>query len=517
MDMKPATAVQRRLIVEIEQEVKKRKARNRKNYNQYFTPEFVVEKALSLVPKLDVKNLIDPVVGEGIFLRVASKFFRDADMFGMDIDDSVIWRLKKNPLPNARYFTTDALSDEMWKIGEVKEVLAEGGYDLVVGNPPFSSWFERVESARLLSGYELAYRNNKLMKSQSVEALFLERFIKLAKNGGYIVIVLPDGILSNPQYKYARKFLLEKTKVRHILSLPRGVFEETSAKTSILVLERRGGGELNYKSRLSSLEKTGDVNNTILVEASDLIERMDWQYYRNLKRNRVNELIKRGVKFVPLKEFVVYCKTGKTLYGKERKFADKGLRFLHATNITEVGINYKKDEKFIDPLGKMNFLSAHTKVGDMVFVRVGVGCAGRVAIIDSKDDEGIASDYIHILRVKEINPYFLVLYLKTKYGRDSINLLKHGVGTVSINKTDLMSIPIPVVPTAFQEDVEEKFKAILNEYKTAGDNRKVLTKIKFLVFSVEKKIMNFNKEVANAQKRSSQGEAIRRPGGLGRD
>lgn len=204
------------------------------------------------------------------------------------------------------------------------------------------------------------------------------------------------------------------------------------------------------------------------------------------------KLSNNGLIFKPLREFTVYCKTGKTLYGKAREFSNKGLRFLHATNITEIGINYKRDEKFIDPSGKMNFCDAYAKVGDILFVRVGVGCAGRVAIVDTKEDEGVATDYIHIFRLKNINPYFLVLYLKTRFGRDSINLLKHGVGTVSINKTDVLSIPIPVVSKEFQKEVCKKYKNILKDYhKDLQNDGKVLkTQIESLIHHIEVNLIN---------------------------
>ena len=96
-----------------------------------------------------------------------------------------------------------------------------------------------------------------------------------------------------------------------------------------------------------------------------------------------------------------------------------------------------------------------------------MGCAGRIAIVDSKEDEGIATDYIHIFKVKDVNPYFLVVYLKTKYGRDYIDLLKHGVGTVSINKTDLLSIPIPIIPKEIQKNIGNKYKEILKKWRFA--------------------------------------------------
>ncbi|MEM2914974.1 MAG: N-6 DNA methylase [Candidatus Bathyarchaeia archaeon] len=472
------------------EEGKTLKHRNRKNYNQYFTPEFAVEKALSFVPMAEVKTIIDPAVGDGIFLKIASKKWIGAKLFGIDIDASAAEKLKVIDLPNSTYFTGDSLLKETWEPPELKEIISNGGFDLVVGNPPFSSWFQRIKARKILINYRLAQRNDKLMRGQAIEVLFIEIFVRIAREGGYIVVVLPDGILSNPQYRYVREFILTETKIRHIINLPRGVFQDTSAKTSILILEKKRTDDLNYLVKIYNLKKTGFINNTIEVKGKDLINRMDYWYYDNLKRSSINDLINNGLEFVPLRKFVVYCKTGKTLYGKERKFSDKGLRFLHATNITETGINYKKDEKFIDPSTKMNFPNAHVRVGDILFVRVGVGCAGRVAIVDTKEDEGAATDYIHIFRVKDISPYFLVVYLKTRFGMDSINLLKHGVGTVSINKTDLLSLPIPIVPQTLQREVEEKYKHILSKYREDLNDVSIKKDMDVLLFSLEKEIEN---------------------------
>jgi len=438
---------------------------NRKKNNQYFTPEYIVEKAYSLIPSSKIKNIIDPAVGNGVFLKIASEKWSDAELFGIDIDEKVINEIKKFHLQNFYLFCSDSLCDKTWQIKEIKNIILNDGFDLVVGNPPFSSWFQRISNPQILSKYKLAYRNSKLMRSQAIEILFLELFISLCKTNGFIIIVLPDGILSNPQYQYIRKYILEETVVNHIISLPRNVFEHTSAKTSILILQRKRNNNLNYQTVISHLENFGVINNSIKVHATDLVKRMDHFYYYNLRNNSIKLLIEKGIEFKPLKEFVIYCKTGKTLYGKDRKFSDKGIKFLHATNVTDIGINYKLDEKFIDPTSKMYFPSAYARLEDILFVRVGVGCSGRVAIVDCKENEGIASDYLHIFKVKNINPYFLVVYLKTKFGKDSINLLKHGVGTISINKTDLLSIPVPIIQEQIQTDIEKKYKKVLEEYR----------------------------------------------------
>ncbi|MEK7846948.1 MAG: N-6 DNA methylase [Nitrospinota bacterium] len=469
-----------------------KKHRNRKDHNQYFTPEFAAEKALSVIPEVKIKNIIDPAVGNGVFFKVALKKWKKVKLFGADIDNDVIFELNKSNLPNSYFISADSLLQKTWQAPEIQKVLLSGGFDLVVGNPPFSSWFHRIESKDILSLYELGRNNGNVKRSQAIEILFLEIFAKLAKKGGFIVIVLPDGILSNPQYQYVREFILKSTKILHIINMQRNVFEKTSAKTSILILQRQEVNKLNYYANLYDLEKTGKVNNTVKVSAKDLIKRMDYCYYHNLQKSPLQELIDSGIAFKHLKDFIVYCKTGKTLYGKERKFSDTGLRFLHATNITDIGINYKKDEKFIDPLSKMNSLNAHAKVGDILFVRVGVGCAGRVAIVDVNNDEGVVTDYIHIFRVSGINPYFLVIYLKTKFGRYSINLLRHGVGTVSINKTDLLSIPIPVISERIQMEIERQCKSILYKYRTIGASFAVKTSFFLLINHLENQLQKMN-------------------------
>jgi len=193
------------------------KHRNRKNHNQYFTPEFAVEKALSFISGKEFKNIIDPAAGNGVFLKIASKKWKKAKLFGIDIDKEIISRLNKSKLPNAYLACGNSIMQQTWQLPEIRKVLSEGGFDLVIGNPPFSSWFHRVESKDTLSNYELGRNNGHLRRSQAIEVLFLEIFIRIARTRCFVVIVLPDGILSNPQYQYVREFILKNTKVLHII------------------------------------------------------------------------------------------------------------------------------------------------------------------------------------------------------------------------------------------------------------------------------------------------------------
>jgi predicted RNA methylase len=468
--------------------------RNRKNHNQYFTPEFAVEKAISLIPLKRVKKIIDPAVGGGVFLKVAMKKWQKAKLFGLDVDLSVIKNLKKMNLPNSVFFTSNSLLKKTWERKVISDILSDGGFDLVAGNPPFSSWFNRIDSEKILSSYQLARENGKLVKSLGIEILFLEIFINIAKEYGYIIIVLPDGILSNPQYKFVREYILKNTKVLRIINLPRSIFEDTSAKTSILILKKIATRDLAYSAEISDLDKTGTINNIITAKSADLRNRMDYHYYDNLERCSLRKLINKDLIFKPLKDFVVYCKTGKTLYGKDRKFTDKGLQFIHTTNIGGICIDHKKDKKCIKPNSKMDFNTAHTKIGDILIARVGNGCVGKSGIVATIKDMGIVSDCIFIIRLNGISPYYVNIYLKTKLAKEWFNTIKHGSAATSVAKDDILSIPVPLLSRNSQKAFENYHKKIVMKYHNSnGKNTRVYQHFERLVKRLEIRIYNGKK------------------------
>ena len=97
----------------------------------------------------------------------------------------------------------------------------------------------------------------KYAQGTPIEVLFLERFIKLAKEGAWIAAIIPDGILANANLSFVREYVSNKTKILAIISLPRGTFKHvgTNAKTSILLLRKKRANdlqELGYRVFLAS-------------------------------------------------------------------------------------------------------------------------------------------------------------------------------------------------------------------------------------------------------------------------
>jgi len=473
-------------------EIEKLEHSNRKNHNQYFTPEFAVEKIISIIPEIKIKNVIDPAVGNGVFLRAACKRWKNINLFGIDIDKKVISDLKRTKLRNLFLYNSDSLYEDTWKRPEIQNIIKNGGFDLTLGNPPFSSRFNRIRSKDILLNYKVARNNSNLKTSQSIEILFLEIFINITKEDGFIVIVLPDGILSNPQHKHIREFIFKKTKILRIISFPREIFQDTSVKTSILILQKKNIDNYKYLVQINDLDKNGKINSDIQIEGKKLLNRMDYSFYRDFMKYSLDILNSNGIIFRPLSDFVIYCKTGKTLYGKERRFSKKGLKFIHTTNIAEVGLNFKKDKKFVQPNSKMDFKDAHTKLGDILISRVGDGCVGKSCVIASKNDFGVVSDCIFIVRINNISPYFIDLFLKTKFMKEWFNTFKHGSAATCITKSEILSIPIPKFHINTQKAIEKQYKEIiLNICKNSiNQNNKSYQNFLKLIQKIEEKITN---------------------------
>lgn len=304
-------------------EEKKRK----KDLGIFYTPPEVIEFIFGILniwknsDKVRWKgknpSIVDPAVGEGGFLKyaIATKFTKPDWIFGLDIDENAVkkWReinlLKefggKNNDLEAHFFHQNGLEPIKWDqhIGKYRYKLKQidiqnQQFDAVVGNPPyggvgleeitselekalfdFSIWKESVKKGEIeivdqlgLLEISINNKNKEKIRRFPIELLFLDRFIQLAKPGGWIAVIIPDGILTNSNLHYVREFIAKKAHVMAIISLPRDTFKNagTNAKTSILFLSKmdeKGKLELDYKVFLASIEKINNENFLVLTDS----------------------------------------------------------------------------------------------------------------------------------------------------------------------------------------------------------------------------------------------------------
>jgi len=423
--------------------------REEKVLGQFFTPKEVADFILDFVLlNRNAKNKsIDPACGDGVFLEeLIKRGFKEVR--GIELDKKVIASISNDIKSEAVVLHSNGLLNNVGN-----------NFDVVVGNPPFSAKYGRVKDKSILEAYELGRGRN----TQAIEILFLERFMQLASPEGIIGIILPSGIFSNTPLKYVRQFILNHSSILGIISLPRHIFnssKKTSSKTCILFAHMKKSKK--QKIFMGIADQLNDLPMLLSVYKSlknSYIPRAVWvssnpeALYPEFYANAISDLKKAPYPVLKLKEVISEMFCGRTEYGKKRSFVETGIRFISAKTVTPLGIDFSRDNKYIRRDSPMDKRKAHVKTGDLVFVRVGVGCIGRAAVITDSQDMGVADDWIYIIRLKKcVLSSYLAFYLQSKYGSAQIGRLKHGVGTVTIPQSALKEIFVPVPSLEIQEE-----------------------------------------------------------------
>ncbi len=177
---------------------------------------------------------------------------------------------------------------ESWKKENGKQKEDEPNGDLgflgdekyLPGNVKAKLMIERFEAFKHRhSMLRLSAADLKKLLTFPIEILFTERFIQLAKPGGIIAVILPDGIFANSQTKYFRDWLLTKGKLLAITSLPKGVFSTagTSARTSIMFFKKfdiKAKTRVDHTVYLASPSNQDDNGFTLNGYLSELLGRI---------------------------------------------------------------------------------------------------------------------------------------------------------------------------------------------------------------------------------------------------
>lgn len=130
-----------------------------------------------------------------------------------------------------------------------------GIFDYVFTNPPFGAKIP-IDDPKVLREFELAarwakdehgrwFRTSQYQSRMAPEVLFVERCVKWVKEGtGRVAIVLPDGILGNPDAEYIRAWILANCQVLASVDLPVEAFlPQVGVQASLLFLRRKSQKE----------------------------------------------------------------------------------------------------------------------------------------------------------------------------------------------------------------------------------------------------------------------------------
>ena len=254
----------------------------RGNFGQYFTPREIVKFIVDVLPIEHDSKVLDTSCGSGGFLlyalnKVRNKAtelypnylkdirqhdrwfkywhdFAEKNLYGIEISEQISRAAKMNMIihddGHTNVITSDGLvSDETIIAKTNNQGFKYGTFDFIITNPPFGSTVRQSEQAYLKT-YQLGKKEEDWLAvatlpqntrdGQCTEVLFIEQDYKFLKEGGYLAIVLPDGILTNSSMQYVRTQIEDWFRIVAVVSMPQTAFMANGAgvKSSVLFLKK---------------------------------------------------------------------------------------------------------------------------------------------------------------------------------------------------------------------------------------------------------------------------------------
>ncbi len=278
----------------------------RGSFGQYFTPREIVKFIVDVLPIKDSSLVLDTSCGSGGFLlhaldkvrTQANEYypyfekdvneakahyehwhdFAEKNLFGIEINEQIARVAKMNMIIHDDGHTNVVSCDGLLPDNDIELKTGNKGFknnafDFIITNPPFGSTVKQIEQA-YTDNYDVFHKeinwlepNSKRVQrpNQSTEVLFIEQCFKFLKAGGFLAIVIPDGVLTNSTLQYVRDWITEHFRMVAIISMPQTAFTATGAgvKSSVMFLRKYDNKTIKtiQDKRTTLQEKIKENNN----------------------------------------------------------------------------------------------------------------------------------------------------------------------------------------------------------------------------------------------------------------
>lgn len=297
---------------------------------QFFTPRNIIKCMVAMLDPDENTRVLDPACGSGGFLvmvldhvrrKIAQSMYPELSdvwleekyntpevndrvkdyaermIFGFDFDPDLRKAARMNMVMagdgHANIFNVNSLEYPHGQLPDVpliapkvKESIAnsddcafpfltaddnaQGKFDMCFTNPPFGTKIEVEQS--IVNRYELGR-----MGYKAPEVLFIEACYNFLKPGGKMAIVLPDGILGNPNTESVRIWILKHFRLLASIDLPVETFlPQVGVQASLLFLQKKTDEEMlvpiadeSYDVFMAIVEQVGKDRRGVPVYEKD--------------------------------------------------------------------------------------------------------------------------------------------------------------------------------------------------------------------------------------------------------
>jgi len=154
---------------------------------------------------------------------------------------------------------------------EFTEVFEEGGFDVVIGNPPYVrvNVLEKYQKNYFDTKYESAY------KQYDIYILFYELGLKLLNKNGYLSYITPNKFYLSDYGKNIREYILNNSSIKSIVDISMmSVFDDASVYPTIITL-----------SKTINLENVIDIFSKVISQ-----EELKYNKALQVRQNTINKV-----------------------------------------------------------------------------------------------------------------------------------------------------------------------------------------------------------------------------------
>lgn len=233
------------------------------------------------------KRLLDIYVSQFFGVKQAKNFLErfgtnaiTANPQNMSKADKAVYEEAQKVAEEKHFFHWDLEFPEVFIDLENASWNENAGFDVVVGNPPYGSFFSELEAAYIKENYKyVEYRAESYVS-------FMERsFSLLICKAGLVSLIVPDNWMYLNFTENLRIALLEQGALKIVVALPSTVFPDATVDTTIYVLEKISIQELQTPKTLvipyEKDEHLSDIDDT--SEKHYYREQSQWlNFYENI-------------------------------------------------------------------------------------------------------------------------------------------------------------------------------------------------------------------------------------------
>ena len=154
------------------------------------------------------------------------------------------------------------------------DVFSQGGFDIVIGNPPYVFARNSEEKGMSQEDKEIYYKKFALAKYQiNLYHLFVEQGVNLLNNKGSFAYIIPNNWMTINTNKDFRKNILSHSNIA-VTNFYKQVFENADVDSSILVFSKDQNDEiirLNEAIQIDKIKLIKEVSKQVILSQKDFI------------------------------------------------------------------------------------------------------------------------------------------------------------------------------------------------------------------------------------------------------